>query len=78
VDLIRETGGITVWLDCPAEVLWARCESMDNRPLFRDAPSFRRLLVDRLPYYRLADFRVSTEGLEPAGVAEQILRLGVF
>lgn len=78
VDFIRETGGITVWLDCPAEVLWARCENMDHRPLFRNAESFRCLLVDRLPYYRLADFRVSTEGLEPAGVAQQILRLGVF
>src|ERR1039458_2871385 len=28
VDLIRETGGITVWLDCPAEVLWAGWDGM--------------------------------------------------
>jgi shikimate kinase len=51
---------------------------MDHRPLFRDAESFSRLLVDRLPYYHLADFRVSTEGRKPEEVVEQILRLRVF
>jgi shikimate kinase len=78
VDFIRETGGATVWLDCPPEVLRARCEGIDNRPLFRDAESFSQLLLDRLPFYRLADFRVSTEGRKPEEVVEQILRLRVF
>jgi hypothetical protein len=36
------------------------------------------LLDLRLPYYRLAEFRVATEGREAREVAEQILRLGVF
>jgi hypothetical protein len=36
------------------------------------------LLDLRLPYYRLAEFRVSTEGRGPREVAEQILRLRVF
>jgi len=78
VDLIRESGGTTVWLDCPPEVLRARCEGLENRPLFRDAQSFTQLLVDRVPFYRLADFRVSTEGRKPEEVVEQILSLRVF
>lgn len=78
VDLIRVRGGATVWLDCPAQVLRERCARMDNRPLFRDAFSFVQLLEQRLPYYRQADFRVSTEGRQPEEVVEQILRLHIF
>jgi shikimate kinase len=78
VELVRETGGATIWLDCSLESLRRRCATMQNRPLFRDAESFRSLLDLRLPYYRLAEFRVSTEGRDPREVAEQILRLRVF
>jgi len=78
VDLIREAGGTTVWLDCPPEVLRARCEGLENRPLFRDEQAFTQLLLERLPYYRLADFRISTEGRKPEEVVEQILSLRVF
>jgi shikimate kinase len=78
VELIGETGGATIWLDCPVETLRQRCATMQNRPLFRDSESFGRLFDLRLPYYRLAEYRVSTEGLKPREVAEQILRLRVF
>ena len=78
VDLVRESGGTTVWLDCPPEVLRARCAGMENRPLFRDEQSFTQLFMERLPYYRLADFRISTEGRNPQEVVEQILSLQVF
>jgi shikimate kinase len=78
VDLIRESGGTTVWLDCPPEILRARCEGLEHRPLFRDEQSFTQLLMERLPYYRLADFRIPTEGRKPQEVVEQILSLRVF
>jgi len=78
VDLIRESGGTTVWLDCPPEILRARCQGLDNRPLFRDAQSFDQLFRDRLPFYRLADYRISTEARKPEEVVEQILSLQVF
>ncbi|MDR3676012.1 MAG: shikimate kinase [Acidobacteriota bacterium] len=78
VELIRESGGATVWLDCPPQILRERCEGMENRPLFRDLQSFEQLFLDRLPYYRLADFRISTEGRAPEEVVEQILSLRVF
>jgi len=78
VELVRESGGTTIWLDCPPEVLRARCAGMEHRPLFRDEQSFTNLYNERLAYYRMADFRISTEGLRPEEVVEHILSLRVF
>lgn len=78
VEFIRETGGATIWLDCSVEELRRRCAGMANRPLFRDPESFAQLLDQRLPYYRLAEYRVSTEGRDPQEVVRQILRLNIF
>jgi len=77
-ELIQETGGATIWLDCPLETLRQRCAGVQNRPLFRDPESLERLLDLRLPCYRRADFRVSTEGRDAREVTEQILRLRTF
>ena len=78
VQFIRDRGGATVWLDSPYVELLRRCEGMSTRPLFRDLASFQQLLRQRLPYYQLAEYRVSTEGRAPKEVAEQILRLKIF
>lgn len=73
----RNTGPAVIWLDCPADELLRRCVLMGDRPLFRDEASFRRLYEERLPYYRMADYRVESGG-EPMRVVEQILALGIF
>lgn len=78
VEFIRETGATTIWLDCPLEELRRRCEGINNRPLFRDAKSFADLLDQRLPFYRLAHYRVSTEGLSPPQIVEEILNMNIF
>ena len=77
-EFIRSTGGITVWLDCSLEELRRRCEGKNDRPLFRDPVSFAGLFEQRLPYYRLANYRISTEGREPQEVVRQILHLEPF
>jgi shikimate kinase len=77
IEFIRENGGTTVWLDCSIQELVRRCEGKNDRPLFRDPLSFARLLDQRLPYYELAEFRVSTEGRSPEEVVDQILRLKI-
>jgi len=66
-----------IWLDSPIEMLLARCMTMTGRPLFRDEASFRALHAQRLPSYRLADFRVDS-GRDPALVVADIFRLGIF
>lgn len=78
IDLIQSRGGVTVWLDCPPGELRRRCEGITNRPLFRDAASFEKLFFERLPFYQLAEHRITTEGRTAEAVAEQILQLQLF
>ncbi|HEV2419062.1 MAG TPA: shikimate kinase [Terriglobia bacterium] len=78
MEFIRRTGGATVWLDCGLNELRRRCEGITNRPLFRGPSSFAELYSQRVPYYQLADFRVSTDGSAPEEVAGRILRLNIF
>lgn len=77
LEFIRDMGGATVWLDCPIDELVRRCEGKDDRPLFRDAVSFAHLYWQRLPYYQMAEYRISTEGRTPQEVVKQILRLQI-
>ena len=71
-EFLRAAGIPVVWLDTSPEVLLSRCMTMSGRPLFRDESSFRALYAQRLPSYRLADYRVDSSG-EPARVAVEIL-----
>jgi shikimate kinase len=71
---LRAAGAVVIWLDCPVELLLARCATMTNRPLFRDEPSFRSLLAVRLPSYAQADHRIAADA-EPARIVESILAL---
>ena len=75
--LLRESGAVLIWLQCPIEDLLLRCAQITDRPLFRDEASFRRLYVERLFTYEQADYRVQSH-VEPARVVEQILALGIF
>jgi shikimate kinase len=77
VELLRGNGCAVVWLDCPMEVLLARCATMTGRPLFRDEQSFRQLFDQRLPFYRQANYRVEA-GRETQRVVEQIVSLGIL
>jgi len=75
-EFLRTAGAPVLWLDCPIEVLLARCMTMTGRPLFRDEASFRSLYAERLPSYQAADYRVDGSG-EPAEIVAEILRLGI-
>jgi shikimate kinase len=74
---LRAFGAVVIWLDCPVDVLLARCATMNNRPLFRDEASFRSLLAARLPFYEQADYRVGGDE-DPADVVARILALPPF
>jgi shikimate kinase len=75
--LLRDSGAISIWLDCPIEELLVRCAQITDRPLFRDEASFRRLYQERLPFYQMADYRIDSS-VPPARLVEQILALGIF
>ena len=76
-EFLRAQNVPVIWLDSPIETLLSRCMTMTGRPLFRDESSFRALHAQRLPSYRLADYRIDS-AREPATVVADILRLGIF
>jgi shikimate kinase len=77
VERLRDSGAVVIWLDCPVDLLLARCATVNNRPLFRDEASFRSLLAERLPFYQKADYRVAGDD-DPTHVVSKILGLPPF
>ena len=75
--LLHEHEAALIWLQCPIEELLHRCAQINDRPLFRDEESFRRLYEERLSFYEAADYRVDGN-VDPLRVVEQILALGIF
>jgi shikimate kinase len=75
--LLKQPNVIMVWLRCPVEVLLSRIAHIQDRPLFRDEASFRKLYAERLPFYKTSHYKVDAS-VEPEQVAEQILNLRIF
>jgi shikimate kinase len=71
-EALQTSGGCSVFLDVPIGELMLRCAGMTNRPLFRDAESFRALYEFRLPFYRLARLAVPADDV-PELVLERLL-----
>jgi shikimate kinase len=73
IDLIENSGAVSIWLDAPPQVLLARCgrQSLD-RPLARDRDRFLKLYSERLPFYKRATVRVNTAA-SVKDVVEEIL-----
>jgi len=60
---IREYSCISVWLDAPFEVCWARIEtSAEARPLGKTRSQAQVLYERRRPLYQLADIRIQVRG----------------
>jgi len=76
--VLLTVNGISIWLDCPLEVLWRRVQRETHRPLARDRSSFEQLYEARHEGYGRADFRVETAGEDPRPVVVTILRLPIF
>jgi shikimate kinase len=67
--------GISVWLDCPFDVVKRRVAEHGGavRPLARDAERFAALYDARRAIYQLADIRVSIESDDPETTVHAIL-----
>ena len=62
-ELINEYRCLSVWLDAPFEVCWARIEtSSEDRPLGRTREQAQTLYDQRKPVYRLAKIHVQVTG----------------
>jgi len=70
--------GITVWLDCPFEIVKRRVAQASHRPLARDPEAFAALYRDRRECYTLADIHVPVEGDDPEVTVATILADPLF
>jgi shikimate kinase len=72
--VIEESGGISVFLDLPWQVLERRLAA-DNagRPAYRGPEQARRLYDERLPHYRRATLTIPLEGFEPQDEIVEII-----
>jgi shikimate kinase len=73
-----ENNGITIWLDCPLEIVRRRVQQASHRPLARDAERFEQLYEARRESYSRADYRIPIESDDPTVAVEAALRLPLF
>lgn len=73
-----QNNGVSIWLDCPFDVLAARVLGATHRPLARDPQKFAELFAARQAFYRRADFRIAIEGDDPAPAVDALLALPLF
>lgn len=65
--------GVTIWLDCPLEMVERRALDTAHRPLAADPVLFAGLYQERLATYRLADVHLAITGDDPNPAVESIL-----
>jgi shikimate kinase len=75
---LLEHNGVSLWLDCPLDILRQRLSADTSRPLARDPQKFQELFEARLQSYACADYRIQAADEAPEGVVEAILRLPIF
>ncbi len=73
-----QNNGVTVWVDCPLEIVRRRLGDDVTRPLARDRAGLARLYDTRKPLYSRADFRIEIDSDDVAEAANRILRLPIF
>jgi shikimate kinase len=76
-DLV-EDNGITIWLDCPIEMVEQRVAQTSHRPLARDAERLTQLYESRREAYARADFRIQIESDDPEVAVNAVMRLPLF
>jgi shikimate kinase len=75
---LLQNHGVTVWLDCPFEIVKRRVARQTHRPLARDPVAFAALYEARREHYLLADVHVLVESDDPQVTAAAILAHPLF
>jgi shikimate kinase len=55
---LLENNGISLWLDCPFDIVQERIDRGERRPLARDPEALKTLYDERQAAYKRADFRI--------------------
>ena len=75
---LLENNGVTLWLDCPLEVIERRLNGDTSRPLAAQANGLGRLYADRRPVYSRANYRVEVDTEDVGELIHRILKLPLF
>ena len=75
---LLENNGVSVWIDCPLELIQRRLNGDTSRPLASQANGLGRLYEDRKPVYSSADYRVEADTEDVGELIHRILKLPIF
>ena len=70
-----EANGTSVYLETPLEDIYSRLESDGTRPMFSSRDQVSKLYQQRLSSYNMARVKVETNNMDPASIAEEVVRL---
>ncbi|MBL8228586.1 MAG: shikimate kinase [Bryobacterales bacterium] len=74
-----QPNGVSIWLDCPLEMVKERVAKETHRPLARDPERFEALFRERQAAYSRADYRIEIRSDDPAVTVKEILAIpGLF
>ena len=76
-DLVSNNG-VSVWLDCPLELIERRIAAFVHRPLARDPAQLRSLYDIRREGYARADYRIEVQDDNAGAAVARILALPLF
>jgi len=71
---LLEANAVSVWLDCPLELIRQRIAGTDHRPLARDPEKFEALYHSRRDAYAKADYRMEDTN-DPTVMVDRIQHL---
>lgn len=69
------SGGVSVWLDAPTDLILERGAQETHRPLWTSVESMKALLAERIPMYQQANVHFRVESLAPEETAAKLASL---
>jgi shikimate kinase len=75
---VLSENGISVWLDCPFDVVQRRIANTTHRPLAQDPTKFAELYEARRGAYGNAEISVKIESDDPEVTVERIMDHPLF
>jgi shikimate kinase len=75
---LLQNNGVSIWLDCPVELLERRVARHTHRPLAKDPARFRQLFEERRAAYSRADYRIDIAEIDAQRNLTAILQLPIF
>jgi len=70
--------GVTIWLDCPFEMVARRVANQNHRPLARDPRKFRELYESRRESYGRAEYHIDVTSDDAAVAVRDIMALSLL